>query len=50
MQFILPNSEIINSFDNLIEYHEEWFQDNSWTIETKILNTDIGDNKRTTFA
>ena len=43
MQLILPNSEIINSTINFIEYHKEWFQDTSWTFETKIINTEIGD-------
>ncbi|BDS12643.1 hypothetical protein AsAng_0033670 [Aureispira anguillae] len=26
-----------------MEYHQEWFKDSSWTFETKILNTEVGD-------
>ncbi len=43
MQLILPGTEIMHSVDSFMEYHEEWFQDTSWTFETKILNTEIGD-------
>ncbi len=42
MQLILPGSEIINGVDGFVEYHKEWFNDSTWTFETKILNTDIG--------
>lgn len=42
MQLILPRSEISNSVDSFLDYHTEWFQDTSWTFETKILNTEIG--------
>ena len=43
MQLILPGVEILFSVESFMNYHEEWFQDTSWTFETKILNTDIGD-------
>jgi len=43
MQLILPGSEIISTVDSFINYHKEWFQDTTWTFETKILNTEIGD-------
>ncbi len=44
MQLILPNSEISTTTEAFINMHEEWFQDSttSWTFETKILHTDIG--------
>lgn len=42
MQLMLPGSEIINSVDSFISFHENWFQDTTWTFETKILNTEIG--------
>lgn len=44
MQLILPGSEIMYSVDSFMNYHEEWFQDTSWTFETKILDTEIGDD------
>lgn len=43
MQLILPGSEIIYSVDGFMDYHEEWFSDSTWTFETKILNTRMGD-------
>lgn len=43
MQLILPGSEIIYSLEGFLDYHREWFRDTSWTFETKILNTKIGD-------
>lgn len=42
MHLILPGSEVIATVDRFIEYHEEWFQDTTWTFETKIIHTDIG--------
>lgn len=42
MQLILPSSEILNSVDSFMKYHENWFRDTTWTFETKILNTEIG--------
>lgn len=43
MQLILPNSEIIHTVDGFIKNQAEWFQDTTWTFETKILNTEIGE-------
>ncbi len=43
MQLILPGAEIIHSVNAFMEYHEEWFQDTSWSFETKILNTTVGE-------
>ncbi|MFL0353443.1 nuclear transport factor 2 family protein [Xanthomarina sp. GH4-25] len=43
MQLILPGTEIINTVDGFMDYHKEWFSDDSWTFETKILNTEIGE-------
>ncbi|MTB51715.1 nuclear transport factor 2 family protein [Lewinella sp. W8] len=43
MQLILPGTEIIETVDGFLDYHREWFQDTTWTFETKILNTEIGE-------
>lgn len=40
MQLILPGAEIMKSVDSFMQYHEEWFQDTSWSFETKILSTE----------
>ncbi|MBX2877800.1 MAG: nuclear transport factor 2 family protein [Saprospiraceae bacterium] len=42
MQLILPGSEIIHSADSFLLFHKNWFQDTSWTFETKILSTEVG--------
>lgn len=44
MMLILPNSEISKTVDKFLEFHEEWFKDSTWTFETKILSTEIGEN------
>lgn len=43
MQLILPGNEIIHSVDSFLVFHEEWFQDTSWTFETKILSSEVGE-------
>ncbi|CAM3505587.1 YybH family protein [Aequorivita lipolytica] len=42
MQLILPKTEIIKGVDGFMDYHKEWFAAPDWTFETKILNTEIG--------
>lgn len=43
MQLILPQTEITNTVTDFIQYHKEWFSmEAPWTFETKILNTEIG--------
>jgi ketosteroid isomerase-like protein len=41
MQLILPNREITNTVQEFMDMHREWFQDTTWTFETKILNTEV---------
>jgi len=41
MQLILPGTEIIEKTSGFMEYHREWFQSTNWTIDSKILNSDI---------
>ena len=43
MHLVLPNGAHFATAEEFLSLHEEWFQDTSWTFETKILNTDIGD-------
>ncbi|MBK8968470.1 MAG: nuclear transport factor 2 family protein [Saprospiraceae bacterium] len=42
MQLILPNREITNTVAEFVDMHRDWFQDTSWTFETKILNAEVG--------
>jgi len=43
MTLILPSSELKIGVDAFMDYHIEWFQDTSWTFETKIVDTMIGE-------
>lgn len=43
MQLILPQTEIINGVDGFMKFHENWFAQPGWTFETKILNSEIGE-------
>ena len=43
IQLILPRSQIKNTVDEFVSLHQEWFKDSTWTMETKIINTKIGD-------
>lgn len=42
MQLILPGAEIVYSAKAFLDFHEEWFQDTTWTFDTKILNSRVG--------
>ena len=43
MELIQPSSEIVYTVDGFMKFHEEWFAVPNWTVNTKILSTDIGD-------
>ncbi|WP_291870996.1 nuclear transport factor 2 family protein [Maribacter sp.] len=43
MELIQPSSEIVYSVDGFMKFHQEWFEVPNWTINTKILSTNIGD-------
>lgn len=43
MFLILPKAEVTDSVSDFIEFHEKWFQDTTWTMETKIMNVEIED-------
>ena len=41
---ILPNGEPSRTTTDFIDMHTEWFQDTSWTFDTKIVYTNIVEN------
>lgn len=43
MYLILPNSELSTTAKQFLSFHEEWFQDTSWTFEPKIVLFEAGD-------
>lgn len=43
MELIQPSSEIVYSVDGFMKFHQDWFEVPNWSVNTKILSTDIGD-------
>ena len=44
MELILPQSKITYTSKEFLDMHKEWFQDTTWTFETKILNSKVDGN------
>ncbi|MCB1581543.1 MAG: nuclear transport factor 2 family protein [Marinicella sp.] len=44
MQLILPQTEIISGVEGFMQFHKDWFAQPGWTFETKILNSEVGEN------
>jgi len=42
MELILPQTEISYTSKAFLDLHREWFKDSTWTIETNILNIEVG--------
>ncbi len=43
MQLILPGTETIEKTSGFMEYHREWFKTDNWTLDSKILNSEVGE-------
>lgn len=43
MILILPNSEVKYTVDSFIKYHTDWFKEQNWTFEAKILSVKVSD-------
>ena len=43
MQLILPGTEIIEKTSGFMDYHREWFKADDWTLDSKILNSEVGE-------
>lgn len=41
MILILPQSPMRTKVEEFMSFHEEWFQDTTWSFEPKILHTDV---------
>ncbi len=39
---ILPNGAMMDKSGDFLDAHQEWFQDTSWTMESKILHAENG--------
>ncbi len=42
MEFIVPSTPVTYSVESFVNFHDEWFKDTTWTIETNILNVKPG--------
>ncbi|MCB0063599.1 MAG: nuclear transport factor 2 family protein [Caldilineaceae bacterium] len=41
LTMILPNGNLLDSYDEIIELHEEWFADQEWQMTTELINTHV---------
>jgi len=44
MRLILVGSEVKSSVDSFLTFHEEWFQDTTWTFDAEIQSTIVKDD------
>lgn len=43
MHMIRPNTPVIYSTESYLKFHESWFQDTQWSINTSITDSQVGD-------
>lgn len=36
---IFPNGRLMNNYDAIVDFHEDWFDDPDWNIEFEIIET-----------
>ena len=41
-ELLLQGSEVLKGEQAFIDYHTEWFQDTTWTLDAKIISEEIG--------
>jgi len=41
---ILPNGSIVEGYEDIISFHEDWFADTDWHMETKVMDIFANDN------
>jgi len=44
MQLILPGQEMTSTTQAFLDFHEEWFKDTTWSLESKIIDMTIGND------
>lgn len=37
LTMILPNGNLLDSYDEIVELHEEWFADPEWQLSTELI-------------
>lgn len=38
LTMILPNGSLLDSYEEIVELHEEWFADPDWQLTTELIN------------
>lgn len=41
LTMILPNGNLLDSYDEIVELHQEWFADPEWQMTTELVNTHV---------
>lgn len=44
MHLVLPQSKLMTTVKEFMDYHRAWFAEPNWTFETKIIHSDIVDD------
>lgn len=39
LTMILPNGNLLDNYDEIVELHQEWFADPEWQMTTELINT-----------
>ena len=42
MQLILPGMEPVHTAGAFMDFHQEWFQDDSWSFEAEVVSLTVG--------
>jgi len=42
MHLIRPATEVVYSTDKYLKYHDLWFKDDNWSIESTITDSEVG--------
>ena len=42
MHLMRPSTEVVYSTDKYLKYHQSWFQDTNWTLESTITDSKVG--------
>jgi hypothetical protein len=47
LTLIMPNSTVLNGFDEILAFHKNWFSDPDWNIEANLIKVIESDNTAT---
>ncbi|MCB0106153.1 MAG: SgcJ/EcaC family oxidoreductase [Caldilineaceae bacterium] len=41
LMMILPNGNLLDSYEEIVELHQDWFADQEWQMTTELVNTQV---------